>query len=165
VAPSLSPNRGIVIEDGNVIVPPTRQYMDVEIRQLLATQGVDGVLVVTVTGDSGVQQRYAGTIFSGNYSGTSSGNAMVVGNTISGSGTSSGTMSATSTPVYRYSRAVAFQARLSDPKSGRNLWVGGGKTLVGGALFMGDAASARDAASTILNDLQVKGLIGASGGA
>jgi len=118
--------------------------------------------VVTVTGDSGVQQRYAGTIFSGNYSGTSSDNAMVVGNTISGTGASSGTMSATSTPVYRYSRAVAFQARRSDPKSGRNLWIGG-KTFAGGALFMGDAASARNAA-TILDDLQVKGPIGASGG-
>ena len=66
--------RGLIIEDGNVIVPPTRQYKDAEIRQLLAARGVDGVLVVSVTGDSGVQERYAGTIFSGNYSGTSSGN-------------------------------------------------------------------------------------------
>jgi len=30
--------------------------------------------------------------------------------------------------VYRYSRAVAFQARLSDPESRRNLWVGAAKT-------------------------------------
>jgi len=155
--------RGLIIEDGNVIVPPTRQYKDAEIRQLLAARGVDGVLVVSVTGDSGVQERYAGTIFSGNYSGTSSGNAIVTGNMISGSATSSGAMSATATPMYRYSRTIAFQARLSDPKSGRNLWVGGGQTRAGGALFMGDATSARDAASAILNDLQEKGLIGASG--
>src|SRR5712671_1293992 len=115
-----APKHGLVVEDGNVIVPPTRPYKDAEIRQLLATRGVDGVLVVSVTGDSGVQQRYAGTIFSGNYSGTSSGNAMIVGNTISGTAASSGTMSATSAPVYRYGRTVAFHARLSDPKSGRN---------------------------------------------
>ena len=149
-----SPKHGLVVEDGNIIVPPTRPYKDAEIQQLLATRGVDGVLVVSVTGDTGVQQRYAGTIFSGNYSGTSSGSAVLTGNMISATATSSGTMSATATPVYRYSRTVAFQARLSDPKSGRNLWVGGGQTQAGGALFMGDAASARDAASAILNDLQ-----------
>jgi hypothetical protein len=154
---------GLVIEDGNVIVPPTRQYKDAEIRQLLSVRGTDGVLVVTVTGDTGVQERYAGTIFSGSYSGVSSGSAVVAGNTISGSAISSGTMSAAATPIYRYSRTVAFQARLSDPKSGRNLWVGGGQTRAGGALFMADATSARDAASAILNDLQEKGLIGAGG--
>jgi hypothetical protein len=151
------------VEDGNVIVPPTRQYKDIEIRQLLAKRGVDGVLVVSVTGDTGVQQQYAGTIFSGNYSGMTSGSAMVVGNTISGSATSFGTMTATAAPVYRYSRTVAFQARLTDPKSGRNLWVGGGQTRAGGALFMADATSAHDAASAILKDLLEKGLIGGSG--
>jgi hypothetical protein len=158
-----APKHGFVIEDGNVIVPPTRQYKDTEIRQLLATRGVDGVLVVTVTGDTGVQQQYAGTIFSGNYSGITSGSAMVAGNTISGSATSFGTMTATAAPVYRYSRMVAFQARLTDPKSGRNLWVGGGQTRAGGALFMADATSAHDAASAILKDLLEKGLIGGSG--
>jgi hypothetical protein len=30
-------------------------------------------------------------------------------------------MTATATPIYRYSRAIAFQARLTDPTSGRNL--------------------------------------------
>jgi hypothetical protein len=158
-----SPKHGAMVEDGNVIVPPTRPYKDAEIRQLLATRGVDGVLVVSVTGDTGVQQQYAGTIFSANYSGTSSANAVVTGNMISASGTSSGTMHGMSTPLYRYSRTVAFPARLSDPKSGRNLWVGGGQTRAGGALFMGDATSAQDAASAILNNLQEKGLIGTSG--
>jgi len=79
---------------------------------------------------------------------------------MSGAATS---MSATATPVYRYSRSVAFQARLSDPKPGRNLWVGSGQTRAGGAVFMADAVSARDAGSEILNDLQEKGLIGAGG--
>jgi len=158
-----SPKHGVMVEDGNAIVPPTRPYKDAEIRQLLTARGVDGVLVVSVTGDTGVQQQYAGTIFSANYSGTSSANAIVTGNMISASGTSSGTMHGMSTPLYRYSRTVAFQTHLSDPKSGRNLWVGGGQTRAGGALFMGDATSARDAASAILNDLQEKSLIGSSG--
>jgi hypothetical protein len=154
--------RGIILEDGNAIVPPTRQYKDAEIRQLLAERGVDGVLVVTVTGDTGVQERYAGTIFSGNYAGTSSANAMIVGNSVSSTGLSSGTMTATTTPVYSYKRSVAFQARLSDPKSGRSLWVGDGQTRAGGALFMGDAVSAANAASAMLDDLKAKGLIGAA---
>jgi hypothetical protein len=158
-----SGKHGIVVEDGNAIVPPTRQYKDAEIRLLLTTRGIDGVLVVSVTGDTGVQQHYVGTIFNGNYSATSSGNAVLTGNVISATSTSSGTMSATAIPMHRYSRTVGFQARLSEPKSGRNLWVGGGQTRAGGALFMGDATSAHDAASAILNDLHEKGLIGASG--
>jgi hypothetical protein len=158
-----SPKYGLVVDDGNVIVPPTRAYKDAEIRQLLGARGVDGVLVVSVTGDTGVQHQYAGTIFSANYSGDSSSHAMIVGKTISASGTSSGAMRGMSTSLYRYDRTVAFQARLSDPKSGRNLWVGGGQTRAGGALFMGDATSVRDAASAVLNDLQEKGLVGASG--
>jgi len=160
---SEAPKRGTFVEDGNAIVPPTRQYTDAEIRQILGARGIDGVLVVTVTGDTGARAQYAGTIFSGNYSGTSSANATVIGNTVTGTGVSFGTMTASATPVYNYSRAVAFQARLSDPKSGRNLWVGGGQTKAGGSLFMGDAVSASNAASAILADLQAKGLIAASG--
>ena len=42
----------------------------------------------------------------------------------------------------------------------RKFWVGSGQTKSGGSLFMGDATSAADAASSIFNDLQTKGLIG-----
>jgi hypothetical protein len=147
--------RGVIIEDGNAIVPPTRQHSDAEIRKILAAHGIDGVLVVTVAGDT--EQRYAGTIMSGSYSGISSANGVVPSNTISGTSVSSGT--ATATP--RHSRTVAFQARLTDLTSGRNLWVGGGQTRAGGTPFMIDAVSAGNAASAILNDLQAKGLVGA----
>jgi hypothetical protein len=135
--------RGIILEDANVILPPTRQYDEPTIRKAMSTHGVDGVLVVNVIGDTGVQQRYAGTIantsYSGtsSYSGTTSGNAMVMGNMIYGSsmthgtGVSSGTATTTSTPVYHYSRAVAFEARLSDPQTSRKFWVGGGQTKAG----------------------------------
>ena len=167
--------RSIVVEDANVILPPTRQYDEPTIRKAMSSHGVDGVLVVNVIGDTGVQQRYAGTIANTSYSGTSSysgtysGNAMVMGNMIygsgmtSGTGISSGTATTTSTPVYHYSRAVAFEARLSDPQTSRKFWVGSGQTKSGGSLFMGDATSAADAASSIFNDLQTKGLIGAAG--
>jgi hypothetical protein len=155
--------RGVTLEDANVILPPTRQYNETEIRQAMAAHGIDGVLVVNVSGDTGVQQRYAGTIANTSYSGTSSGNAMVMGNMIYGSGMSSGTATTTSTPVYHYSRAVAFEARLSDPQTSRKFWVGSGQTKAGGSLFMGDATNAADAAASIFNDLQTKGLIGASG--
>jgi hypothetical protein len=155
--------RGITLEDANVILPPTRQYDEAQIRQAMAAHGIDGVLVVNVTGDTGVQSRYAGTVANTSYSGTSSGNAMVMGNMIYGSGMSSGTATTTSTAVYHYSRAVAFEARLSDPQTSRKFWVGSGQTKSGGSLFMGDATSAADAASSIFNDLQTKGLIGAAG--
>jgi hypothetical protein len=155
--------RGVVLEDANAILPPTRQYNEAEVRQAMAAHGIDGVLVVNVTGDTGVQQQYAGTIANTTYSGTSSGSAMVVGNSIYGTGMSSGSATTTATPMYRYNRAIAFQARLSDPQTSRKFWVGSGQVQSGGALFVGDAASASNAASTIFNDLQAKGLIGAGG--
>jgi hypothetical protein len=151
--------RGIILEDANVILPPTRQYDETTIRKAMTSHGVDAVLVVSVIGDTGVQQRYAGAVANTSYSGTSSGNAMVMGNMIYGSGISSGTATTTSTPIYHYSRAVAFEARLSDPQTSRKFWVGKGQTQSGGALFMGDATNAADAASAIFTDLQTKGLI------
>lgn len=155
--------RSITLEDANVILPPTRQYDEAQIRQAMAVHGIDGVLVVNVTGDTGVQQQYAGTVTNTNYSATSSGNAMVMGNMIYGNGMSSGTTTTTSGPVYHYSQAVVFQVRLSDPQTSRKFWVGSGQTKSGGSLFMGDATSAADAAASIFNDLQTKGLIGVSG--
>jgi hypothetical protein len=134
-----------------------------EVRQAMVAHGIDGVLVVNVTGDTGVQQQYAGTIANTTYSGASSGSAMVVGNTIYGTGMSSGSATTTATPMYRYNRVVAFQARLSDPQTSRKFWVGSGQVQSGGALFVGDSASASNAASTIFNDLQTKNLIGAGG--
>jgi nucleoid-associated protein YgaU len=133
---------------------------ETEIRQAMAARGIGGVLVVNVTGDTGVQQQYTGTIVDTSYTGTSSGNAMVMGNAIYGSGMSSGAATTTSTPIYHYSRAVAFEARLSDPQTSRKFWVVSGQTKSGGSLFMGDTASAADAAAAIFNELQTKGLIG-----
>lgn len=153
--------RGVTLEDANAILPPTRQYNESEIRKVMAAHGIDGVLVVNVTGDSGVRQRYAGTLVNSSSSGGASANAMVVGNMMYGSGTYSGTTTTVATPIYHYSRNVAFEARLSDPQTSRKFWVGSGNTKAGGALFMGDATSAADAAAGIFNDLQSKGLIGA----
>jgi hypothetical protein len=155
--------RGVMLEDANVILPPTRQYNEADVRQAMAAHGVDGVLVVNVVGDTGVQQQYAGTVSNTTYSGSSSGSAMVVGNMIYGTGSSSGRASTTSTPMYRYNRAVTFEARLSDPQTSRKLWVGSGQTQSGGALFVGNSVTASDAAASIFTDLQTKGLIGASG--
>jgi hypothetical protein len=44
----------------------------------MTVRGIDGVLVVTVTGNTGSQQQYAGTV--------TTGNAVVVGNQGFGSG-------------------------------------------------------------------------------
>jgi hypothetical protein len=155
--------RGVMLEDANIILPPTRQYNEAEVRQAMVAHGIDGVLVVNVTGDSGVKQQYAGSVANTTYSGTSSGSAMVVGNSIYGTGMSSGSATTVETPIYRYKRVVAFQARLSDPQTSRKFWVGSGQVQSGGALFVGDSASASNAASTIFNDLQTKGLIGTGG--
>lgn len=94
--------RGLVAEDALLLFPPTRTYTNAEIRQGLASNGIDGVLVINV-GDTGVLQQYAGTILSGQYSGSSAATGTInnFGNisTVSLNGTSSGTMTATSTPV------------------------------------------------------------------
>jgi|SRR5579871_5901 len=155
--------RGLVAEDAFLLFPPTRTYTDTEIRHDLAANGIDGVLLIKV-GDSGVLQQYAGTILSGQYSGSSyaAGTATNFGNvsTVSVNGTSSGAMTATATPVYRYSRQTAFTARLIEPITGRNLWVGNGQVNAGGLLFVGDRMSASSSIAAIFNDLQQKGIVG-----
>jgi hypothetical protein len=157
--------RGIAADDALNLFPPTRTYSNVEVQKALAADGVDGVLILNV-GDTGVLQQYAGTIFSGQYQGTSNvvGTVNTFGNasTLSMSGTSSGTMTATATPVYRYRRQTNFKARLLEASTGRNLWVGNGQVNAGGLLFVGDRASSSSSVAAIFNDLQAKGIIGPS---
>jgi hypothetical protein len=157
--------RGIVAQDALQLFPPTRTYTNAEIRQGLTANGFDGVLMINV-GDTGVMQQYAGTILTGDYSGTSTGTGTInrFGNTstLSLNGTSSGTMTATATPVYRYKRQTTFTAQLIEPATSRKLWVGNGQVNAGGALFVGNGASASSSIAAIFDDLQRKGVIGPS---
>src|ERR1700745_218785 len=50
-----------------------------------------------------------------------------------------------STPVYRFSRAIAFEARLSDPQTSRKFWVGGGQTNSGGGGLIGAISTSNGA--------------------
>lgn len=154
--------RGIVAEDALALFPPTRQYSDAEIKRVLQERGIDAVLIINV-GDTGIRKEYAGTVFHGNYSGTTLGSGTAT--TFDGitnlnmSASTSGTMTATATPTYRYSRQTTFQARLIEPSSARNLWVGGGQVRAGGLLFVGDSVSATSSVSAIFDDLLNKGII------
>lgn len=160
--------RGIFAEDALTILPPTRAYSDAEVRRALAERGVDGVLLINVA-DSGVISQYAGTIFSSTYNGSVSvaGTATRVGNTttVALNGTETGTSFGTATPTFRYSRQTDFDARLIDPSSGRNLWVGKGEVSTEGGrglisrLAVTDKASASHAIGALFDDLQNKRLI------
>ncbi|MCK1441473.1 hypothetical protein IVB43_03525 [Bradyrhizobium sp. 48] len=149
-------------EDALNIFPPTRKYTDAEIRKGMSQTGTDAVLFINV-GDTGVQREYAGTILSGEYVGSSStsGTINTAGpiSTVSMNGTTSGTLTATSTPTYRYRRQTNFTARLVEVSSGRNLWVGNGQVNAGGLLFVGDGANASSSVAAIFDDLQRKGII------
>jgi hypothetical protein len=153
---------GIISEDARLLLPPTRAYSNAEVKNELAKDHVDAVLVLTV-GDSGVRREYAGTMLFGSYSGTSSATGLATnfGNmtNISLNGTSNGTMTATAVPNYRYNRETAFQARLLDVSSGRTLWVGTGQVKAGGLLFVGNGANADSTIVSIFDDLHHKGLI------
>jgi hypothetical protein len=70
--------QGVLLEDALSFLPPTRQYTEPEIRQAMAAHGIDGVLVITLTGDTGAQQQYAGTVTTGNA--TAVGTTMYGGN-------------------------------------------------------------------------------------
>jgi len=94
---------GIVVDDARTILQPTRQYTDAEIKRDLVAQGVGAVLVVTV-GDSSVVRKYAGTVFSGSYSGTTTANF--------GGVTYGGTSTGVASPAYRFRRQTDFSARL-----------------------------------------------------
>jgi hypothetical protein len=122
--------------------------------------------------DSGVVSQYAGTIFSSSYNGATSASGTITrtGNfsTVALSGNTTGNAYGSATPTYRYSRKTDFIARLIEPASGRNLWVGngevsteGGKGLLG-RLTVTDSASSSHAIDAVFDDLQKKGLIGGS---
>jgi len=160
--------RGVLAEDALTILPPTRKYTDAEVRSALAARGVDGVLLITVA-DSGVVSQYAGTIFQSSYNGTVSAGGTItqMGNTsnVSLNGTEAGTTFGSATPTYRYSRQTQFSARLLEPSSGRNLWVGNGEVDTGGSkgligrVMVSDSVSSSNAVGAIFEDLQKKGLI------
>jgi hypothetical protein len=153
---------GIVTDDAYALLPPTRTYNDAEIRKVLAENGVDAVLVINV-GDTGVLKEYAGTLFHGQYSGSAETSGTVTRNgnfsNVSLTGTSSGTMSGVATSIHRYSRQTSFKARLVDPATAKNLWVGTGEVSAGGALFVGSGSSASSSASSIFDDLRAKKII------
>src|SRR5438105_2570846 len=122
--------RGVASEDAYSILPPTRTYTDAEIRRVLAETNVDAVLIINV-GDTGVVKEYAGTFFQGQYSGSTDTSGTITRNgsfsNVSLTGNSSGTVTGMSSPVHRYSRQTSFKARLVEPATGRNLWVGSGE--------------------------------------
>jgi len=155
--------RGVGAEDAYALLPPTRTYTDTEIRKVLADNGVDAVLIINV-GDTGVIKEYAGTFFQGQYSGSTDTSGTVTRNgnfsNVSLAGNSSGTMTGTSTPMQRYSRQTMFKARLVDPRTARNLWVGSGEVSAGGRLFVGNGSSASSSVCAIFDDLRSKKIIG-----
>src|SRR5712664_2197286 len=155
--------RGIGADDAYALLPPTRSYNDAEIRKVLAESKIDAVLIINV-GDTGVIREYAGTFFQGQYSGSTdtSGTLTRNGNfsNVSLTGSSSGTMTGMSTPSHRYSRQTTFKARLVDPTTARNLWVGSGEVSAGGRLFVGNGSSASSSVSAIFDDLRSKKIIG-----
>jgi hypothetical protein len=154
--------RGVALDDALVLLPPTRSYKDDEIRRILTEAAVDSVLVVTV-GDSGVQKEYAGTIFQGQYSGSSTYDGSITrtgtGANIQMSGNSSGSYVGSSTAIHRYSRVTHFDAKLIEVATGRTLWMGSGEVNAGGKLFVGNSASASSSAASIFNDLAAKRLL------
>jgi hypothetical protein len=155
--------RGIGAEDAYALLPPTRTYTDAEIRKVLAESGVDAVLIINV-GDTGVVKEYAGTFFQGQYSGSTDIGGTVTRNgnfsNVSLSGNTSGTVTGMSTPMHRYSRETTFKARLVDPTTARNFWVGSGEVSAGGRLFVGNGSSASSSVSAIFDDLRSKKIIG-----
>ena len=108
-------------------------------------------------------QQYAGTVLSGGYSGSANGfgtvNTFAGMSTISYGGTNSGSSFAVASPAYRYRRKTDFSAKLVDPATGRNLWVGKGQVNAGGILFVGNETSGSKSAAAIFDDLQAKGIV------
>jgi len=154
--------RGVAAEDAYSLLPPTRTYTDAEIRKVLAESNVDAVLIINV-GDTGVVKEYAGTFFQGQYSGSSDTSGTITRNggfsNVSLTGTSSGSLTGMSSPIHRYSRQTTFRARLVEPTTARNLWVGSGEVSAGGKLFVGNGSSASSSASAIFDDLRAKNII------
>jgi hypothetical protein len=131
--------RGLVADNALALFPPTRSYTDADIRQALATRGIDGVLIINV-GETSVPRQYAGTILQGR-STASSATALAVAS------------------VNGYPRATTFTARLIEPATSRNLWDGFGHVETGGMFTDDDGSGAASAVAVIFDELQGKGIV------
>src|SRR5437588_7346364 len=121
-------------------------------------------LIINV-GDTDVIKEFAGTFFQGQYSGSTDTSGTVTRNgnlsNVSLAGNSSGTMTGMSTPMHRYSRQTMFKARLVDPTTAKNIWVGSGEVSAGGRrLFVGNGSSVSSSVSAILDYLRARKIIG-----
>jgi len=131
--------RGLVADNALALFPPTRSYTDADIRQALATRGIDGVLIINV-GETSVPRQYAGTILRGRSAVPSA-------------------SAAAASSVNGYPRATTFTARLIEPATSRNLWDGFGHVETGGIFTADDGSGAESAVAVIFDELQQKGIV------
>ena len=157
--------RGVALEDANAILPPTRQYNEAEVRRAMAAHRIDGVLVVNVTGDTGASnnsmQAPLPTPISLAYRRATPhgyGQHDLRHRHVLRHGDDHSDPNL-QVPPSRSFRSCAFLIHKRAASSGSEVV----KFRLGAPLFTGDARLAPlSAASSILSDLQTKGLISGS---
>jgi hypothetical protein len=130
--------RGLVAEDALALFPPSRSYVDADIRQVLAARAVDGVLIINV-GETGVPRQFAKTMFRGPPVAPAAAASVAAIN---------GDPSSTS-----------FTAELIEPAGARSLWNGSGIVDTGGAFSEDDGSGAALTIGALFDELQRKGFL------
>jgi hypothetical protein len=130
--------RGLVADDALALFPPSRSYVDADIRQVLAARAVDGVLIVNV-GETGVPRQFAKTMFRGPPVAPAAAASVAAIN---------GDPSSTS-----------FTAELIEPAGARSLWNGSGIVDAGGMFSEDDGSGAALTIGALFDELQRKGFL------
>jgi hypothetical protein len=143
-------------EPGKQVIPPTRQFTGEEVHHFLEARGIDAVLIVGLAADQ-ADTRYAGSVANASTTANTTGTISAYGNTGWYSGTTNASTTATSTPIYDYSRVAFGDLNLYDAATGSVAWAGQIKISGQGMLNVTDNAFISSATAKIAQELKATG--------
>lgn len=122
------------------LFPPTRQWTNEQVAQILRQQGYDTIMTVSLTG-SNTSSDTIGYI--------NTGTASVYGNTAYYNGNS--------TAITTFHRHTTSHIKVYNVATGRVVWIGDARTSAGGLLYMGDETQTDSLAEEMVDALRDSG--------
>lgn len=141
---------GVEVVSRKSILPPTRDWTPEQISRILAEQGIDSILLLTV----GYSAASVIPVATHTY-GSSNTTAFQSGNTFSGA--TNGRSS--SYHIYRARSKAAFSAVLIDAKEARAVWYSDITSKAGGTLFVSEKGDAKALVKGAVRGLKERGHI------
>jgi hypothetical protein len=133
-------DEGIKAQTFIKIFPPTREWTNDQVAEILLSEGFDTIMYINLAG-SNSSSSTVGYI--------NNGNASVYGNSAS--------FNSYSTPVVTFNRYTETRIKVYFVKSGKIIWVGDTSTKAGGLAYMGDTTTTNSIAEDVVNSLKGNG--------